>query len=32
MNWIYGVPASGGTPTRFATQVGGDFYKRSLAT
>lgn len=32
MNWIYGVPASGGTPARVATQVAGDFYKRSLAT
>jgi type IV pilus assembly protein PilY1 len=30
MNWLYGAPASGGTPTRVATQVAGDFYKRKL--
>ena len=30
MNWVYGAPASGGTPTRVATQVAGDFYKRGL--
>lgn len=32
MNWIYGVPASGGTPTRVATIAAGEFYKRSLST
>ena len=32
MNWIYGVPASGGTPTRVATIAAGDFYKRKLST
>jgi Tfp pilus assembly protein, tip-associated adhesin PilY1 len=32
MNWIYGVPASGGTPTRVATIAAGEFYKRSLTT
>ncbi|PTR32732.1 type IV pilus assembly protein PilY1 [Luteibacter sp. OK325] len=32
MNWLYGAPASGGTPTRVATQVAGDFYKRALKT
>jgi len=31
MNWLYGVPASGGTPTRVATQTAGEFYKRSLS-
>lgn len=31
MNWVYGAPASGGTPTRVATQTAGDFYKRTLA-
>jgi type IV pilus assembly protein PilY1 len=31
MNWVYGAPASGGTPTRVATQTAGDFYKRDLA-
>lgn len=30
MNWLYGVPASGGTPTRVATITAGDFFKRSL--
>jgi type IV pilus assembly protein PilY1 len=32
LNWVYGAPASGGTPTRVATQVAGDFYKRTLST
>jgi type IV pilus assembly protein PilY1 len=32
MNWIYGVPASGGTPTRVATIAAGEFYKRKLST
>lgn len=32
MNWLYGAPASGGTPTRVATQTAGDFYKRTLST
>ncbi len=31
MNWVYGAPASGGTPTRVATQTAGEFYKRDLA-
>lgn len=31
MNWVYGVPASGGTPTRKATQTAGEFYKRDLS-
>jgi type IV pilus assembly protein PilY1 len=32
MNWLYGVPASGGTPTRVATIAAGEFYKRTLST
>ncbi|QWT21529.1 hypothetical protein KPL74_05870 [Bacillus sp. NP157] len=32
MNWIYGVPASGGTPTRVATINAGEFFKRTLGT
>jgi len=32
LNWVYGAPASGGTPTRVATQVAGEFYKRKLST
>ncbi|MET0332620.1 MAG: PilC/PilY family type IV pilus protein [Dyella sp.] len=32
MNWIYGVPASGGTPTRVATQTAGKFFTRTLDT
>lgn len=32
MNWLYGAPASGGTPTRVATQTAGDFYTRTLKT
>jgi len=32
MNWVYGVPASGGTPTRVATIQAGEFYKRTLST
>ncbi len=32
MNWLYGAPASGGTPTRVATQTAGEFYKRRLTT
>jgi len=32
MNWIYGVPASGGTPTRVATIAAGEFFKRKLST
>jgi type IV pilus assembly protein PilY1 len=30
MNWVYGAPASGSTPTRVATETAGDFYKRNL--
>ncbi|KJV34853.1 pilus assembly protein, partial [Luteibacter yeojuensis] len=30
MNWLYGVPASGGTPTRVATINAGKFYQRTL--
>ena len=32
MNWLYGVPASGGTPTRVATIAAGEFFKRSLGS
>lgn len=32
MNWIYGAPASGGTPTRVSTETAGNFFKRSLAS
>ena len=32
MNWVYGVPASGGTPTRVATIAAGEFFKRSLGS
>ncbi|MET0256033.1 MAG: PilC/PilY family type IV pilus protein [Luteibacter sp.] len=31
MNWLYGAPASGGTPSRVATQTAGEFFKRSLS-
>ncbi|WP_036113110.1 MULTISPECIES: pilus assembly protein [Luteibacter] len=32
MNWLYGAPASGGTPTRVATVAAGEFFKRTLKT
>jgi type IV pilus assembly protein PilY1 len=30
LNWVYGAPASGGTPTRVATETAGEFFKRTL--
>ncbi|MHC1480449.1 pilus assembly protein [Frateuria aurantia] len=32
MNWVYGVPASGGTPTRVALQTVGTFYAQKLGS